>query len=160
MAFTIYYCWNNDKTQVAYEEHYNYYENWISNIENDKHSVGTIEVDKQSHEAWLDLGDMYYGVLVTVCVCDNNGAIYDDLCTLFERDGFSRYEDALRCYHSINLTTDQQVVLWLYLRNRIAADEGMYLSYEIVDIDGNSEWEAEPFFFDPEWVKDKYGITV
>ena len=104
--------------------------------------------------------DEFYGVLVTVCVCDNNGAIYDDLCTLFERDGFSRYEDALRCYHSINLTTDQQVVLWLYLRNRIAEDEGMYLSYEIVDQDGYSEWEAEPFFFDPKWVKDKYGVAV
>lgn len=101
-----------------------------------------------------------YGVLVTVCVCDSNGSIYDDLCVLFERDGFSNYEDALRCYHSINLTTNQQVILWLYLRNRIAEDEGMYLCYEIIDAFGNDTWEAEPFFFDPKWVENKYGILI
>lgn len=140
MAFTIYYCWNNDKTQVDHEEHYTYYENWLSNIENNPYNEGIIEVDKQAHEAWLDLGDEWWGVLVSVAVCDSDGGIIGDLGYLYERDYITDYNEALRCYHSLNLTLAQENELWLYLHKWINADEGLVLTYELIDSEGNNNW--------------------
>ena len=84
--------------------------------------------------------DEYYGVLISVSVCESDGGIYDDLGYLFEKDRFPTYEEAKRCYDSFNLTYQQEKELWLYLQKWIKPNDGLYLTYEIVDADGNSEW--------------------
>lgn len=80
----------------------------------------------------------YYGVLVTVCICDRDGAIYDDLGYLFDRDHMS-YDEALSCYSSINHTPEQERELYLYLSKWIKEDEGLYLVYEVIDDFGTSD---------------------
>lgn len=140
MAFTIYYCCNGDKEQVLYGEHYNYYESWISNIVNNINIAGYIEVDKQGHEAWLDLGNEWWGVLVSVSVCDSEGGIFDDLGYLYDRDYITDYNEVRRCYDSLNLTHAQEKELWLYLSKWIDRGQGLYLTYEIIDSKGNNNW--------------------
>lgn len=138
MGFTTYYCVNGDKKQIEYEEHYSYYENWVSRF-NSPGVVGYIDVDKESHEAWLDLGERYYGVLVSVSVCDSSGSIYRDLGYLYDKDHITDYGEARRIYNNLNLTIPQKQELQLYLSKWIEEDEGLYLSYEIIDNDGYVE---------------------
>ena len=82
--------------------------------------------------------DNDFTVLVTIAVCDNEGSIYWDRGYLFEKD-FADYDDALRCYGSINHTLEQERELYLYLSKWIKEDEGLYLVYEVIDGFGTSD---------------------
>lgn len=81
----------------------------------------------------------YWGVLVSVSVCNNEGVIIDDLGYLFDVDGITDLDAAYRVYHSINFTVSQKHAMWLYLRNWIGEDEGLYITYEIIDNNGDFE---------------------
>lgn len=88
----------------------------------------------------MALNNEWWGVLVSVSVCTPNGDIFDDLGYLYERDYITDYNEVRRCYDSFNLTLAQERELWLYLSNWIDMGQGLYLTYEIIDSDGNSEW--------------------
>ena len=80
--------------------------------------------------------DDYFGVLVAVSITDSEGAIMDDLGYLFEVDRIG-HDEAMRHYRSLNHTIWQHNELWLYLRKWIDKDQGLMLTYEVIDADGN-----------------------
>lgn len=73
-----------------------------------------------------------YCVLVSVCICDDRGNTYDDLGYLFERKHMS-FEEADRCYFSVGLTDQQERELWMYLHKHVGPNNGLYLTYELLD---------------------------
>lgn len=81
----------------------------------------------------------YWGVLVSVSICNEEGAITGDLGYLFDVDQITDLEKAYGIYHGIDLAPDQKRAMWLYLRKWIGENEGLYISYEIIDSDGVCE---------------------